>query len=121
VELRDGKVLAAFALLCRDTNSEQSYDARALCIEPSYLGTGVAEALLERLEVEALGSGSSAIVRIETSSRKERATGVGILASCGFALIGHIPDFYSPGDDFFMYAKHLKRASESEKGREGEA
>ena len=33
--------------------------------------------------------------------------GPGLLASLDYSMIGHIPDFYERGDDYFMFAKHL--------------
>jgi hypothetical protein len=65
------------------------------------------------LEGELLRLEASAILRIETSTHKEEAIGRGILAGRGYALIGHIPDFYEPGEDYFMYAKHLRREKEN--------
>jgi GNAT superfamily N-acetyltransferase len=107
LELRDGKVLAGFAVARRGETTEYSFDAQAFCVDPSYLGKGVAERLLAMLEEETLRLAPSAILRFETSTRKEEAFGAGALSSAGYSLIGHIPDFYAPGNDYFMYAKHL--------------
>jgi GNAT superfamily N-acetyltransferase len=109
LELRDGRVLAGFAVSCREASTEYTFDLKALCVDPSYVGKGVTASLLRLLEGELLRMGSSAILRIETSSQKEASIGVGILPELGYALIGHIPDFYSPGDDYYMFAKHLRR------------
>ncbi len=114
LELRDGKVLAAFAVVCRETGTEYTYDIRAICVDPSYIGKGVTVSLIGMIEEEILKSESSAILRYETSKAKESAIGAGLLSERGFALIGHIPGFYAPGDDYFMYAKHLHRASAHE-------
>jgi GNAT superfamily N-acetyltransferase len=115
VELRDGKVLAGFILVCRDESANHSFDARAFCVDPSYAGKGIADRLLETLEERTLERESSAILRFETSARKEAAFGEGALARAGYALIGHIPDFYGRGNDYLMYAKHLRlRAVEGE-------
>ncbi len=115
-EIRDGKILAAFAVLCRESGTEYTFDVRAICVEPSYIGKGVSASLLGIVEAETLKSDSSAILRFETSRRKEEAIGEGILADRGFSLIGHIPDFYAPGDDYYMYAKHLHRAVAEKEG-----
>jgi GNAT superfamily N-acetyltransferase len=111
LEIRDGRVLAGFAVMGRESNSEYTYDLKGICIDPSYIGTGVTARLLDMLEEELLKQGSSAILRVETSARKEGAIGKGLLAERGFSLIGHIPNFYEPGDDYFMYAKHLRRST----------
>jgi GNAT superfamily N-acetyltransferase len=118
LEIRDGKILAGFAVLCREASTDYTFDVRAICVEPSYLGKGVTASVLGMLEEELLRLESSAILRIETSAKKEAAIGLGILAEQGYSLIGHIPDFYEPGDDYFMYAKHLRRAgADPDKGR----
>ncbi len=122
LELRDGKVLAGFAVLYRETGTEHSFDILAICVEPSYIGKSVADRLVALVEEEIQGSESSAILRFETSASKEAAIGSGTMSRHGFALMGHIPDFYAPGDDYFMYARHLnRRATDRDSGaKEGE-
>ena len=114
IELRDGKQLAGFAVICREAGTEYTYDLRAMCIERSYVGKGVSASLLAMIEEDVLRTERSAILRFETSMRKEAAMDSGALAGRGFSLIGHIPDFYAPGDDYFMYAKHLHRGAGNE-------
>lgn len=118
-ELRDGKILAGFVVLCREMGTEYTFDIRAICVDPSYIGKGVTSNLVAMAEAEILKSESSAILRFETSRSKEAAIGAGVLSQRGFALIGHIPEFYAPGDDYYMYAKHLHRGIEGAEGREG--
>lgn len=115
LELRDGKVLAGFAAMCKEPNTDYTYSLRAFCVDRSYIGKGVASSILALVEEELLKKEASAILRIETSAAKEEAIGTGVLAGRGYALIGHIPDFYEPGDDYFMYAKHFRRANAVEK------
>jgi GNAT superfamily N-acetyltransferase len=122
LELRDGKILAGFAVMRRGETTDYSFDAQAFCVDPSYLGKGVAERLLSMLEEETLRLAPSAILRFETSSKKAGAFGAGTLPGAGYSLIGHIPDFYSPGNDYFMYAKHLhlRRVKSDEGAQSGE-
>jgi GNAT superfamily N-acetyltransferase len=114
LEIRDGKILAGFAILCRASNTDFTFDVRAFCIDRGYLGKGVAERLLSMVEEEVLRLEGTGILRLETSSRKVTAIGRGALDAAGYALIGHITGFYGESDDFFMYAKHLKRECGSE-------
>lgn len=114
LELRDGKVLAGFALLCRATNTDFTFDVLALCVARSYHGTEAARSLVEMIEEESLRTMDSAIVRFETSTRKESAIQQGLLAGEGYTLVGHIVDFYEPGDDYFIYAKHVAVSQEGE-------
>jgi GNAT superfamily N-acetyltransferase len=107
LELRDGKLLAGFAVMRREEATDYSFNVQAFCIDPSYLGKGVAGSLLSMLEDETRRIASSAILRFETSTEKEAAFGAGALSGAGYSLIGHIPDFYARGNDYYMYAKHL--------------
>ena len=118
LELRDGKVLAGFTVTCRKASTDHSFDVLAICVDPSYIGKGVTTRILDMLEEELLKTQASAILRIEISTMKETAIGNGVLAGSGYSLIGHIPDFYEAGDDYFMYAKHLRRAA-TEEEKEG--
>ena len=106
LDLRDGKILAGFAIMSRAPGTEYTYEIVDFCIERAYIGKGVSERLIEMLEEEVRRLHGSALLRIETSRRKEDALGRGTFAAAGFSLIGHIADFYGPEDDFFMFAKH---------------
>jgi hypothetical protein len=123
LEIRDGKVLAGFAVMRREDATDYTFNAQALCIDPSFLGKGVVESLLAMLEEESRRIAPSAILRFETSTEKEAAFGSGALLANGYSLIGHIPDFYAPGNDYFMYAKHLHlgepKPGEGEANEEG--
>jgi hypothetical protein len=124
VEIRDGRTLAGFAVMRREEAAEYTFNVQALCLGPSYLGTAVTGSLLARLEEEVRGRAESAILRVETSTAKAAAFGSGALSEAGYSLIGHIPDFYSAGNDYYMYAKHLRprdgeAAGGSAKGRQG--
>ncbi|HET7839284.1 MAG TPA: GNAT family N-acetyltransferase [Rectinemataceae bacterium] len=110
LDLRDGRILAGFAVLARAPDTDFTYDVRAICIERAYIGTGVGKRLIEMVEEEAMRVSNSAIVRFETSRRKEDAIGRGVFTDAGYLSIGHIADFYEAGDDYFIYAKHLHRA-----------
>jgi hypothetical protein len=109
LELRDGKILAGFAVLSRATNTEFTFDVRSLCVERGYLEKRVGRSLLDMLENEVLRLEASAIVRFEISRLKEDAVGKGLFIEAGYALIGHIKDFYTEGNDYFIYAKYLRR------------
>jgi GNAT superfamily N-acetyltransferase len=124
LDLRDGRILAGFAILARAPDTDFTFDVRAICIERAYIGTGVGKRLIEMVEEEAMRDTSSAIVRFETSRRKEDAIGRGVYTESGYLAIGHIADFYEAGDDYFIYAKHLHRSEkpkDTEKAGGGKA
>lgn len=107
LELRDGRVLAGFAIIARSRETDMTFDIRALCVDRVYRPKGVAKRLIEILEEEALRGRRDVLVRIETSRIKEETVGTGVFTEHGYALIGHIPDFYAEGDDYYIYAHHV--------------
>jgi len=109
LELRDGKILAGFVLAAAMQNTEHSFTIDCIGIDGVYREMGVLERLIAMTEKELLASSPEAILRIELSQAKKNAIGAECLPSLGYTLIGHIPDFYGKGDDFFIYAKHIER------------
>jgi len=121
VELRDGKVLAGFAVFARTQSTDFTWDVRAVSVDAIYRGKGVGQRLVDLIEEEILSSAAQAIIRFELSKRKEVAVGEGFLLDKGFSLIGHIEGFYELGDDYFIYAKHVSiHQPETGEGNEGE-
>ena len=106
-EIRDGRVLAAFAATRREGALESTFTVAAACVGPNYTSTEAPANLLAELEGDVLRRAESAILRIETSTAKSSAFPAGAVERAGFSLIGHIPDFYAEGNDYFMYVKHL--------------
>ncbi len=108
VEIRDGKILAGFAIYSKAANTESSYECIAFCVDRDYRDKGIGANLLDLLETEILKAEKSPILRFEISTKKAEAMGGNLLPDSGYSLIGHIPDFYEKGDDYFIYARHLE-------------
>lgn len=122
VELRDGKILAGFAVYARTLGTDFTWDVRAFCVDSIYRGKGVGQRLADLIEEEILNRAEQGIIRAELSRKKEVAVGEGFLLDSDFTLIGHIADFYELGDDYYIYAKHVSiHAHESEQEAEAEA
>jgi len=107
VELRDGRVLAGFAVFARTQGTDFTWDVRAFCVDSVYRGKGVGQRLADLIEEEILSSTDHGIIRVELSKKKELAVGEGFLLDRDFTLIGHIKAFYDSEDDYFIYAKHV--------------
>lgn len=118
VEIRDGRVLAGFAVFSKASNTDFTYDGIAFCVDRGYLDKGIGQGLIELVEEALLRLDRAPILRFETSLKKQEAMGKGLLESCGFALIGHIADFYGAGDDYYIYARHLAPDGQPETGSE---
>lgn len=121
VELRDGRTLAGFALLHKALGTDHSYEVSGICLDPHYLGTVASAGLVARMEEELLLADTEAILRIELSDAKREAAGLQILPDLGYTLIGHIPDFYEPGADYYMYARHIARPHPEGKAPKGDS
>lgn len=109
VEVRDSREPAGFCLFHRASNTESTFDIHTFLVGRDYRGKGASDKLLELLSEEVLSSTRSAMIRIETSSVKEAAVEPRFFSSRGFETIGHIPDFYGPGNDYWIYAKQVTR------------
>ncbi len=109
VEVRDSREPAGFCLFQRAANTESTFDVHTFLVGRDYRGKGAAEKLLDLLAEEILASVRSAMIRIETSSLKENAVETRFFTARGFETIGHIPDFYGPGNDYWIYAKQVVR------------
>ncbi len=107
VELRDGRLLAGFAVFARTQGTDFTWDVRAFCVDSIYRGKGVGQRLAELIEEEILATTDHGIIRVELSKKKEMAVGEGFLLDRDFMLIGHIKGFYELEDDYFIYAKHV--------------
>ncbi len=113
IELSSSGRVAGFAYFCPVHGTEHTFDVKWLVVDKLSRMQGIGRQLIERIEVEILKQTSNAILSVETSTRKESIVSEGFYSSIGFSLIGHIPDFYAKGDDFFMYAKHIRPPEEA--------
>ena len=110
VEVRDSRDPAGFCLFLRAANTESTFDIHTFLVGRNYRGKGAADKLLELLIEEALSAAPSVMLRIETSSLKESAVESGFYLSRGFETLGHIPNFYGTGNDYWIYARLVTRS-----------
>jgi len=96
VEVRDSREPAGFCLFQRAANTESTFDIHTFLVGRDYRGKGAAEKLLDLLAEEILAT-------------KENAVEPRFFTARGFETIGHIPDFYGPGNDYCIYAKQVAR------------
>jgi ribosomal protein S18 acetylase RimI-like enzyme len=72
-------------------------------------GRGVARRLVEAMEEELRGGGAR-VIRLETSQMEAYGAARGLYDRLGYLEVGRITDFYKPGDDLLIFAKHLPAA-----------
>ncbi len=78
-----------------------------ICVHPETQGVGVGQALQAHAEAFIRSRGGERLV-LETSGRADYARARRFYQNAGYVEVGHIPDFYRPGDDCILYCKVLK-------------
>lgn len=109
LDLRDGRTLAAFAIMCRASNRDNTYEIRYLCVDRDYRATHGGARIFEMIDEEALRRDHYALLHYETSRKKLDGLGMVKPEDSGYRMIGHIPDFYTEGNDYYLYAKMVYR------------
>ncbi len=110
LEIRDGRILAAIAVACHLPSRDFTMEIRYLCVGRDYSSSRAGEHILGMIDNKFLLMHPQALIQFETSTRKLGCLGLSLLDNSGYSMIGHIPDFYAPGDDFYMFSKFLSRA-----------
>lgn len=105
----DGEDLAGFIIFGRTPLTDFGWDIYWIAVGKDFQGRGVGKKLLKRTEDFILQKDRKAILRIETSGKKEYDTTQYFYKKTGFAEAGRIPDFYSDGDSMLNYYKTIER------------
>jgi ribosomal protein S18 acetylase RimI-like enzyme len=77
-----------------------------IAVDPATQGHGVGHALMAQVEAEIRARGGRLLL-IETSSTAPYAAARRLYSSSGFGLEATVRNFYTPGDDLLIFAKHL--------------
>jgi GNAT superfamily N-acetyltransferase len=86
--------------------TERTFDFYWLAVSKAAQGQGVGRALMEWVEQQARARGGRLLV-LETSGTDEYAAARRLYERLGWKGRLCVPDFYHPGDDLFMFHKHL--------------
>lgn len=106
-EQQDTKILG-FVIFGRIPLTEFSWDVYWLVVDKMFQGKGVGKKLLVRVEDFIAESQARAILRIETSARKDYVRARGLYIKQGFIEIGRILHFYAPNDNLVIFYKEVK-------------
>lgn len=121
VELSAGGRVSGFAFYLPAQQTDFTFELKWLVIDRLSAKRGVGIQLINRIEDDLRHSHGNAILRVESSSRKDSILPENFYLDAGFSLIGHIPDFYGKQDDYFIYAKHIFVPRAYPEPAEGEA
>ena len=93
--------------------SERVYDLFWIAVRPDQQGTGVAAALLARVEESVRALGGHTVV-IETEGTAPYAPARRFYAKSGYAEWGRVPDYYRAGADRVILGRRVSSAGERE-------
>ena len=111
LELRDGKTLAAYAIISKVTSRESTYDIRYFVVDRDYRSTAGGKSLFALIDENLLKKSSYAVIRLETSGKKLASLGASSFEEAGYKSIGHILGYYGKDDDYFYLIKTIYRES----------
>lgn len=78
----------------------------ALAVDPSEHRAGHGRALVRALETHLIETGQRVLV-IDTSSDPSQVPACAFYKAMGYAEVGRIPEFWSPGEDKISFSKLL--------------
>lgn len=117
VEERDGEY---FGILAEDDGrpvgfavygpaplTDAAWDLYWIVTRADQRGRGVGKQLIRGMETDIHERGGK-IVRIETSSQESYGSTRAFYEKVRYRVVGHIPDFYKPGDDLVTFARELE-------------
>ncbi|MBU1367169.1 MAG: GNAT family N-acetyltransferase [Candidatus Omnitrophica bacterium] len=107
-EEKQDNSISGFVIFGKTSLTEFCWDVYWLVVDKSCQGKGVGRKLLGRVESFLLKGNSGAVLRVETSARKEYVHARGLYTKQGFKGAGRIPNFYSKQDDLVIFYKEIK-------------
>ena len=99
--------LKGFVIYGQAPLTEHAWDMYWLAVDPSAQKQGVGRRLLKGAEAEILKRSPQAVIRVETSSRKDYDGARHLYAISGYRETGVIKDFYKKNDDLVIYSKNF--------------
>jgi hypothetical protein len=109
LELRDGKTLAAFAIVSRSNGRESTHDIRYIVLDRDYLSSEGGKRILQMIDEDLLKKYRYAVIRLETSGKKLSNLGVSCYEQAGYKVIGHIAGYFGEEDDYYYLMKTVYR------------
>ncbi len=103
---REEERVLGFACYGPRALTEGTFDLYWIVVAKAAQGRGIARALMQQVETDIRQMGGRLIV-IETSGTPEYEPARRLYTACGCAPEAIIRDFYRPGDDLFIFTRHL--------------
>ena len=103
---RDGGLVQGYACYSPRALTEGTYDLYWIAVDPVAQGQGVGHGLMAQVEA-GVRARNGRLLLIETSSIGSYDAARRLYASAGFGLEATVRDFYAPGDNLLIFAKHV--------------
>ena len=103
----NGPDLEGFAIFGRTPLTDFSWDIYWMVVSSADQGKGVGRYMLQEIEKAIVEQTPRAVIRVETSTRKEYSPARTFYLRQGFLEAGRIEDFYSSGDGLVTYVKNI--------------
>ncbi len=102
-------ILSGFIIFGKTPLTESSWDIYWLVVNKNFQNKGIGTRLIRDAEIYMVSNTSKeqAVIRVETSSRKEYEPARKTYRKNGYILSGMIPDFYGFGDDLITFSKKI--------------
>jgi len=104
----EGKILG-FLIFGRTPLTEFCWDVYWLCVHKGSQCKGVGRKLLKKVQEHILERHDYAVLRVETSTRKEYAHARNLYLKKGYLEVGRIPNFYRKDDDLIIFSKIIEK------------
>lgn len=102
---KDGDSIIGFIIFGRTPLTEFSWDIYWLIVNNDQQRKGIGRKLVKECEDFILRNENKAILRVETSTKKEFAHARNLYIKQNFKEAGRIPNFYREADDLIVYYK----------------
>ncbi|MFH1771889.1 MAG: GNAT family N-acetyltransferase [Candidatus Omnitrophota bacterium] len=107
IDEADKEIVKGFIIFGRTPLTEFCWDFYWLAVSSNFQGKGTGKKLLEKAEDFILRKNKQAVIRVETSARKEYAHARNLYVRRGFKEAGRIHGFYSIKDDLVIFYKEF--------------
>lgn len=103
----DNEQMIGFACYGTESLTQDTWDLFWICVRPEARGKGAGRALIDEAVSQARKANGRLMV-IYTSSTPKYALARQLYESVGFNRTAIVPDYYSDGDDLYIYSKRLR-------------
>jgi len=108
LEEREAERLRGFIIFGRTPLTQFGWDIYWLVVDKDIHRHGVGRRLVHLMQQYVRDLHQTAVIRIETSGKKEYDHVRKFYANAGFAEVGRIADFYAPGDDLVIFSMRMQ-------------